>query len=150
MWRGVGDRTELQHIDSHSSSPGLLNRGTGGAASLGHVLLPASSLQLQLLNWEPEGALCCVLAFSTASSPTHWTSCAPSYTIVHVHLLLVGVTNRTHSTCPQSRLYSDIPRPDAPVIYTGAYPILTTRPGRRSMYNTRIDINISRLLVWVH
>ena len=32
-------------------------------------------------------------------------------------------------------LYSDIPRPDAPVIYTGAFPILTARPGRRSIYN---------------
>ena len=44
--------------------------------------------------------------------------------------LPVGVTNRTHSTRPRSRLYSD-----APVIYTGAFPILTARPGRRSTYN---------------
>ena len=28
-----------------------------------------------------------------------------------------------------------IPRPDAPVIYIGAFPILTARPGRRSIYN---------------
>ena len=41
----------------------------------------------------------------------------------------MGVTNRTHSTRPRSRLYSDIPRPDAPVIYTGAFPILTAWPG---------------------
>ena len=46
-----------------------------------------------------------------------------------VHLLLVGVTNRTHSTRPRSRLYPDITRPDAPVIYTGAFPILTAWPG---------------------
>ena len=52
--------------------------------------------------------------------------------------LLVGVTNRTHSTRPRSRLYSDIPRPDAPVIYTGSFPILTAWPGRRSIYNTFI------------
>ena len=50
--------------------------------------------------------------------------------------LLVGVSNRTHSTRPRSRLYSDIPRADAPVFYTGAFPILTARPGRRSIYNT--------------
>ena len=31
---------------------------------------------------------------------------------------------------------SDIPRPDAPVIYVGAFLILTARPGRRSIYNT--------------
>ena len=30
----------------HSRSPGLLNRGPGGPASLGHVLIPASSHQL--------------------------------------------------------------------------------------------------------
>ena len=47
----------------------------------------------------------------------------------------MGVTNRIHSTRPRSRLYSDIPRPDAPVIYTGAFPILTARPGQRSIYN---------------
>ena len=29
-----------------SHPPGLLNRGPGGPASLGHVLIPASSLQL--------------------------------------------------------------------------------------------------------
>ena len=29
-----------------------------------------------------------------------------------------------------------IPRPDAPVIYIGAFPILTAQPGRRSIYNT--------------
>ena len=48
VWEGVGDRTELQHIDPHpptllaitaflSRSPGLLNWEPGGPASLGHV-----------------------------------------------------------------------------------------------------------------
>ena len=41
------------------------------------------------------------------------------------HLLVVGFTNHTYSTRPRSRLYPDIPRPDAPVIYTGAFPVLT-------------------------
>ena len=31
---------------------------------------------------------------------------------------------------------SDIPRPDAPVIYIGAFSILTARAGRRSIYKT--------------
>ena len=52
----------------------------------------------------------------------------------------MGVTNSTHSTRPRSRLYSDIPRPDAPVIYTGAFPILTARLSRRSIYNTLLRI----------
>ena len=55
VWEGVRDRTELQHIDPPliiiinaflSRSPGLLNRGPGGPASLEHVLIPASSHQL--------------------------------------------------------------------------------------------------------
>ena len=33
------------------------------------------------------------------------------------------------STRLRSRLYPNIPRPDAPVIYTGAFPILTAWPG---------------------
>ena len=49
----------------------------------------------------------------------------------------MGVTNCTHSTHPRSRLYSAIPRLDAPVIYIGAFPILTARPGRRSIYNSQ-------------
>ena len=68
-------------------------------------------------------------------SPTDWTSCAPSYIIVRRSPSHMGVTNRTHSARPRSRLYSDIPRPDAPVIYTGAFPILTARPSWRSIYN---------------
>ena len=47
----------------------------------------------------------------------------------------MDVSNRTHSTRPRSRLYSDIPRADAPVIYTGAFPIFTARAGRRSICN---------------
>ena len=50
LWEGVGDRTELLHIDPLlmaitaflSYSPGLLNQGSGGPASLGHV--PHSSI----------------------------------------------------------------------------------------------------------
>ena len=56
----------------------------------------------------------------------------------------MGVTNRTHSTRPRSRLYLDIPRPDAPVIYTGAFPILTAQPSRRSIYNIYSSIFLLR------
>ena len=58
-----------------------------------------------------------------------------SYIIVQ-RPLLVGITNCTHSTYPQSMLHFAIPRPDAPVIYKGAFPILTARPGCWSIYNT--------------
>ena len=121
-------------------SPGLLSQGPGGPASLGHVLIPISSLQLV---WSPNwliGDLRALSAGCWLSLPhlfSNWSGLqtALSYIIVHAHLLLVGVTNCTHSTHPRSRLHSAIPRPDAPVIYTGAFPILTARPGRRSIYN---------------
>ena len=52
--RWVGDWIELQHIDPHSAflsrSSGLLNRGPGGQPLWDKVLIPASSLQLQLFN----------------------------------------------------------------------------------------------------
>ena len=100
-----------------SRSPGLLNWGPGGPASLGAGFLSRFFSPIRLIpNWL--NFLCTELYNS--STPT----------------LLVGVTNRTHSTRPRSRLYSDIPRPDAPVIYTSAFPILTARSGRRSIYNT--------------
>ena len=41
-----------------------------------------------------------------------------------------------------------IPRPDAPVIYIGAFPILTARTGRRSIYNTSNKAFI-RWWLWV-
>ena len=66
---------------------------------------------------------------------------SPSYIIVQ-RPPSRGRHNRTHSTRPQSRLYSDIPWADAPVIYIGAVPILTARPGRRSIYNKTQIIDI--------
>ena len=38
---------------------------------------------------------------------------------------------------------SDIPRPDAPIIYTGAFPILTARPGRGSIYNSLEELEMN-------
>ena len=60
-----------------------------------------------------------VLVFSTASY--HQLMELPVHRVIilfNYNFLLVGVTNRTHSTRPRSRLYSNIPWPDAPVIYT--------------------------------
>ena len=139
VWEGVGDQTELQCIDTHSyghnsvsfSFSWAAQPGPGSPASLGHV--PHSSIfsaTAQSGAWEPillgAGFLYRIL------SPTDWTSCAPSYIIVRRPPLLVGVTNCTHSTHP----HSDIPRPDAPVIYIGVFLILTAWLGWRSIYNT--------------
>ena len=91
MWEGVGNRTELQHIDPHSighnrflsRSPGLLNRGPGGPASLGagflyHIYSPTATTQSGA--WGPTllgaGFLYRILC------PTDWTSCSLSYIIV--------------------------------------------------------------------
>ena len=124
-----------------SCSPELLNQGPGGPASQGHV--PHSSIfsptglisnwsELQLLNrgswWPPLlGAdfLYCIL------SSTDWTSCAPTYIIIwHPLFFLRASQFRTQFNSSMVKGDSpDIPRPDAPVIYTGAFPILTAWPG---------------------
>ena len=139
-------------------SPGLLNQGPGGQASLGHVLISASShnwsvLQLvwsptttaQLGAWGPTllgaGFLYCILSPTDLVSKVTDFLSSPSYIIIQRPLLLVGVTNCTHSTHPRSRVHSAIPWPDAPVIYIGAFPILTAWPGCRLIYNTRSDGN---------
>ena len=142
LWEGVGDRTELQHIDpnfyghnsvsfpfSWAAQLGTWGPSLSGTCSSFQHLLPNWS-ELQLLNqgsWRPPllgaGFLYRIL------SPTDWTSCAPSYIIIwHPLFFLWASQIALNSTCPQSRLYPNIPRPDAPVIYTGAFPILTAWP----------------------
>ena len=136
-----------------SRSPGLLNRGPGAPASLGHVpqssIFSPTGLISKLLNRWPEGSLCWVLAFSTASclqlvwSPklTDFLS-SPNYIIVQRPPSSCGRHNFALIQPVHGQGYnSDIPRPEAPVIYTGAFPILTARPGRRSVYNTHAHTN---------
>ena len=68
-------------------------------------------------------------------SPTDWTSCRRGYIIIWRPLFFLWASQfRTHSIRPWSRLYPDIPWLHAPVIYTGAFPILTAWPGWRSIY----------------
>ena len=125
-----------------SCSPVLLNRGPGDPASQGHV--PQSSIVSPtglIPNWsDPQlsiGGLRAPSAVCRLSLP-HLTSNWLNFLCTDTHLLLVGVTNCTHSTHPRSSLYSAIPRPDALVIYTGAFSILTARPGCRSIYNMNL------------
>ena len=101
-----------------SRSPGLFNRGPGAQSLWALVFSTASYLRLV---W----------------SPTDWISCALSYIIVQRPPSSCGRHNFALIQPVRSQGYNpDIPRPDAPVIYTGAFPILTARPGRRSICNT--------------
>ena len=139
--RWVGDWTELQHIDSHSYGYNSVSFPFSWAAQSGAqphwdmVLIPSSSLpliwgsELQQLNRGSWGPLCWVLVLSTASYlQLTRTSCAPSY---------ITVLRPLNSTCRQSRLSPWNLRPDAPVIYTSSFPILTARSG--SICNTTFD-----------
>ena len=70
-----------------SRSPGLLNRGPGGPASLGPVLhssiFSPTDLISNWLNRGSWGALCWVLVLSTASYLQQtWTSCRRGYIII--------------------------------------------------------------------
>ena len=70
---------------------------------------------------------------------------SPSYIIVERPLLLIGVLIALIQPVHGQGYNSDIPALDAPVIYIGAFPILTARPGRRSLHNTRPHSNVLAL-----
>ena len=110
-------------------SPGLLNWGSSlsGILSSFQHLLSGSNCSIEC----PGGPLCWVLVLSTASclqlpdflsSPELYNCSTPIFFLWASQIAL-------NSTRPRSRLYPDIPRPDSPVIYTGAFPILTAWPG---------------------
>ena len=152
--RGHGGQTSLGHVPQSNIFTPTTTTQSGawgptllGAGFLYRILSPTGlvsnwfDLQLQQLNRGPECPLCWVLAFSTASclQLTDYLS-SPSYIIVHAHHLLVGVTIALIQPIHGQGYNSDIPRPDAPVIYTGAFTILTARSGRRPIYNTSLAI----------
>ena len=58
-----------------------------------------------------------------------------SYIIVPHSPSFVGITIALIQPIHGQGYNSDIPRPDAPVIYIGAFPILTAWPGHRLIYN---------------
>ena len=130
MWEGVGDWTEQQHIDplsyDHNSVSfpfsWAVQPGVGGPSLYWDmVFIPASSLQLI------------------------WTSCRWGYIIIwrpptscERHKFALNSTPRQ----TRSPLISWYLRPDAPVIYTGAFLLLTAWPGRRSICNRTGKANI--------
>ena len=83
-----------------------------------------------LLNRGPEGPLCWVLVFSTASylQLSDFLSSLGLYNCSTPTFFSWASQITLNSTRPQSKLYPDIHPPDAPVIYTGAFPILTAWP----------------------
>ena len=90
--------------------------------SLPHLVSKLSGLQTGLVS-------------NCSGLQTNWLPVSPSYIIVQRPLLLVGVTLALIQPIHGQGYNSDIPRPDAPVIYIGVFPILTARPCRRSIYN---------------
>ena len=106
-------------------SPWLLNRRPGNPAPLGHgphsSIFSPTDLNSNCSLGSPEGPLCWVLVLSSASYlQLTRISCRRGYIIVLRPL---------NSTSRQSRLSPCYLRPDAPVIYTGAFPILTAQLG---------------------
>ena len=120
----------------------LLNRGPEGP--LCWVLAFSTTSCLQLV-WSPTAT-----AQSGAWGPTllgagflyrilsstDWISCALSYIIVQRPPSSCGRHNFALIQPVHGQGYNpDIPRPDALVIYTGAFPISTALPSCRSIYN---------------
>ena len=133
MCEGVADQTELQNIDSHSYGHNSVSFPFSWAAQLGawgpslsetcshSSIFSPTDLNSNCSIGGQESPLCWALVFSTTSYL--------QLIEIPVHRVILFFTNRTHATRPRSRLYLDIPRPNAPVIYTGAFPILTAWPG---------------------
>ena len=128
-----------------SRSPGLLNWRPGGSASLGHVpqfstFSPTGLIfNLSIRGPEAPSAGCWL---SLPHLVSNWSGLqltdflsSLSYIIVQRRLLLVSVTVALIQPIYGQGYKSDIPQPDAPIIYIGAFPILTARSGRRSIYN---------------
>ena len=161
MWKGVGDRTELQHIDPHSYGhqcffPVLMGCSTGGQGAqplwfpLPYLISNSSDPQLSIGGLRAPSAGCWIsllhLVSNLSGLQTDWISCALRYIMVQRSPSSCGRHNFALIQPVHGQGYNIliIPRPDAPVIYTGAFPILTARPGRRSIYNTKHFNEIQR------
>ena len=121
VWEWVGDRTELQYINPHSYGHRVsfpfswaAESGSWGSASLGTGFLYRILFLTRLIpNCSVRGlrahsAGCWLylphLVSNWSGLQTNWLPVSPSYIKVQRPLLLVGVTNCTHSTYPRSRL----------------------------------------------
>ena len=106
-----------------------------------HCLFFPFSLAAQRVAWGP--SLCWDMVLIPASSlQLIWTSCRRGYIIIwHLPTSCESHNFALNSTPRQSRspLISWYIRPDAPVIYTGAFLLLTAWPGQRSICNNWIS-----------
>ena len=159
VWEGVRDWTELQHIDPYGHQhffPILLGCSTRGLGpslsgcwfSLLHLISNWSGLQtdwsgawgLPLLG---AGFLYCIMSpTSLVSKLTDFLS-SPSYIIVQRPPSSCG-HHKLHSFNPSmvkaTLCYSSTTCTCYLLIYIGAFPILTARLSRRSVYNTDTKI----------
>ena len=129
--RWVGEWTELQHIDPHSYGHNSISFPFYWAAQPGAwgpslcwnmVLIQAYSLQL---IW----------------TPTVWLPVSPRVISLFYAHSIQSVDSQGHP------LISWYLRPDAPVIYTGAFLLLTAWPSRRSICNTWwLFLNVPELI----
>ena len=112
VWEGVGDGTELQHIDPHSyghnsvsflfswaTQPGAWGTASLGAGFLYRILSLTATAQSG--TWGP--TLLGADFLYRILSPTDWTSCAPSYIIVRRLLFLwvsqIAIIQPVHGQC---------------------------------------------------
>ena len=168
MWEGVSDRTELQHIDPLSIGHnrrffpvfvGCSTGSQGGPASLEYVpqssilsltrLIPNNNCSIRGLRAHSAGCWLSLphLVSNWSDLQTDWIFCELSYIIVQRPPFSCGRHNFTLIQPVHGQGYnSDLPRSDAPVIYTGAFPILTARLGSRSIYNNCIPRSVSPIL----
>ena len=135
MWEGGGDRTELQHIDHRSIGHN-------------HVSFPFS-WAAQRVAWGPTllgtSFLYHILSPTGLVSKLIWLPVLTKLYNNSRPLLHVAVTIALIQPIHSQAYNSDIPRPGAPVIYIGVFPILTARLGHRSIYN-----NCGHLPWWVY
>ena len=129
VWEEVGDRTELQHIDPHSIGHNRVSFPFSWDAqpeAWGPTLLGAGFLYRIL---KPTGLVFKLTDF--LSSPSYIIVQRPPSYGRHNFALIQPVHGQGYNILI-------IPRPVAPAIYIGAFPILTAQPGRRSIYNISI------------
>ena len=156
MWEGVGDRTELQHIDPPSIGHNCISFPFSWVAQQGALVPSLSGTCSSIFSptattqsgaWGPTllgaGFLYRILSPTGLFSKLADFLSSLSYIIVQRLLLLVGVTVALIQSIHGQGYNSDIPRPDAPVIYIGAFPILKARPCRRSIYNINMFLKNS-------
>ena len=140
----------LQAAQTEALGPSL----SGTCSSIQYLLSNSSDPQLSIGGLRASSAGCWL---SLPHLITNWSLSklsdflsSRSYIKVLCPLLLVGVTIAPNQPIHGQGYNSDIRRLDAHVLYIGAFPILTARPGRRSTYNTSIEMSGIKTIYFRH